>query len=60
MLIRNHLDEYILALSEINWNMVIIFGTIVIREIMKNWITFKFPLSIARAVTGARSKQAMS
>ena len=51
MLLINHLDEFILALSDLDWKMVIIFGTIVIKEIIKKLEDFQ--LSIARTVTGA-------
>ena len=50
--IRNHLKKYILALLDLNWNMVVIFGITVTKEIRKKLEDFQ--LSIARTVTGAR------
>ena len=52
MLIRNHLDTFILALSDLNWNKVTTFGTIVITEMIKKLDNFQ--LCMARTVTRAR------
>ena len=40
ILIRNHLGEIIVPLSDLKWNIVIRFGNIVRKEIIKNWGTF--------------------
>ena len=53
MLIRNHLNKYILALLDLDWNMVVIFGITVINEIRFRKNLEDFQLSIARTVTGA-------
>ena len=39
-LLQHHMKKYILVLLDLNWNMVVIFGITVTKEIRKNWRIF--------------------